>query len=90
MVRQPAVAGAFYPANAAVLRQMITELLKSSVAPCDTDRPKALIAPHAGYVYSGQVAGQAYAQLVTHAEVPRDSAWSRTPGAGPWTGVGEG
>ncbi len=71
MVRQPAVAGAFYPANAAVLRQTITELLKSSVAPCDTDPPKALIAPHAGYVYSGSVAGQAYAQLITHAEVIR-------------------
>lgn len=71
MVRQPAVAGAFYPANAAVLRQTITELLKSSVAPCDTDRPKALIVPHAGYVYSGPVAGQGYAQLITHAEIIR-------------------
>lgn len=71
MVRQPAVAGAFYPANAAVLRQTITELLKSSVAPCDTDRPKALIAPHAGYVYSGPVAGQGYALLITHAEIIR-------------------
>ncbi len=71
MVRQPAVAGAFYPANAAMLRQTISELLKSSVAPCETDRPKALIAPHAGYVYSGPIAGEAYAQLVTHAEVIR-------------------
>ena len=71
MVRQPAVAGAFYPANAAVLRETITELLKSSVASCDTNRPKALIAPHAGYIYSGPVAGQAYAQLITHAEVIR-------------------
>jgi len=71
MVRQPAVAGAFYPANAAVLRQTITQLLKSSVAPCDTDRPKALIVPHAGYVYSGPVAGQGYAQLITHAEIIR-------------------
>jgi MEMO1 family protein len=71
MVRQPAVAGAFYPANAAMLRQTISELLRSSVAPCETDRPKALIAPHAGYVYSGPIAGEAYAQLVRHAEVIR-------------------
>src|SRR3974390_2054776 len=69
MIRQPAVAGAFYPANAAVLRETITELLKSSVASGDTIRPKALIAPHAGYIYSGPVAGQSYAKLVTHAEV---------------------
>ncbi|HZD39454.1 MAG TPA: AmmeMemoRadiSam system protein B, partial [Terriglobales bacterium] len=68
MVRQPAMAGTFYPANTAMLRQTITELLKSSVA---SERPKALIAPHAGYVYSGPVAGQAYAQLVTHAEIIR-------------------
>lgn len=68
MVRQPAMAGTFYPANAAMLRQTITELLKSSVA---AERPKALIAPHAGYIYSGPVAGQAYAQLITHAEIIR-------------------
>lgn len=71
MVRQPAAAGAFYPANAAVLRETITKLLKSSATSCDTDLPKALIAPHAGYVYSGTVAGQAYAQLITHAKVIR-------------------
>jgi AmmeMemoRadiSam system protein B len=71
MVRQPAVAGTFYPANAAMLRETITELLKSSVASCEKEHPKALIAPHAGYVYSGPVAGQAYAQLITQAEIIR-------------------
>ena len=71
MVRQPAVAGPFYPANAAMLRQTIRELLKSPVASCETEQPKALIAPHAGYVYSGPVAGQAYAQLIRHAEIIR-------------------
>ena len=71
MVRQPAVAGTFYPANAAMLRQTITELLKSSVASRETEQPKALITPHAGYVYSGPIAGQAYAQLITHAEIIR-------------------
>jgi AmmeMemoRadiSam system protein B len=71
MVRQPAVAGTFYPANAAVLRQTITELLKPSVASCETEWPKALIAPHAGYVYSGPIAGQGYAQLIPHAEIIR-------------------
>jgi MEMO1 family protein len=71
MVRQAAVAGAFYPADAAMLRHTITELLKSSLASSKTEQPKALIAPHAGYVYSGPIAGQAYAQLITHAEIIR-------------------
>jgi AmmeMemoRadiSam system protein B len=71
MVRQPAVAGTFYPANAAMLRETIIELLKSSVASCEKGHPKALIAPHAGYVYSGPIAGQAYAQLITQAKIIR-------------------
>lgn len=71
MVRQPAVAGVFYPASATTLRQTVSELLKPSVASCESGRPKALIAPHAGYVYSGPVAGQAYAHLFTFAEAIR-------------------
>ncbi len=71
MVRQPAVAGAFYPVDAVMLRQMISELLKSFVALCGAERPKALIAPHAGYIYSGPVAAQAYAQLIAHAGLIR-------------------
>ena len=54
-----------------MLRQTVTELLNSSVASCEAERPKALIAPHAGYVYSGPVAGQAYAQLIPHADIIR-------------------
>ena len=54
MVRQPAVAGTFYPADAAVLRQTVKQLLALSVAPFETVPPKALIVPHAGYVYSGR------------------------------------
>ena len=51
MVRQPALAGTFYPADAAVLRQTVKQLLALSVAPFETVPPKALIVPHAGYVY---------------------------------------
>jgi AmmeMemoRadiSam system protein B len=71
MVRQPAVAGTFYPANVATLRRTVTELLESSADSVQTERPKALIAPHAGYVYSGPVAGQVYAQLTSYAETIR-------------------
>ena len=61
--RQPAVAGYFYPADAATLRQNIRDLLArvSMIA----DPPKALIAPHAGYSYSGPIAATAYASLTS-------------------------
>lgn len=71
MIRQPAVAGTFYPRDAAALGQMVTHLIGSEDNPGDilaeTAPPKALIVPHAGYIYSGEVAGQAYARLAGHA-----------------------
>ncbi|MEW5757096.1 MAG: AmmeMemoRadiSam system protein B [Pseudomonadota bacterium] len=59
--RYPAVAGMFYPDDPAELRAMITEFLQHA-AP-DGPAPKALIAPHAGYIYSGPIAASAYARL---------------------------
>lgn len=60
--RQPAVAGSFYPADAAQLHAMLDGFL--AVPPADPQGPpKAIIAPHAGYIYSGPVAASAYAQL---------------------------
>lgn len=58
-LRAPAVAGAFYPANPAALDRMVGDCL----AGADTEPlpAKAIIAPHAGYVYSGPIAGTAYA-----------------------------
>ena len=50
MIRQPAVAGTFYPADATILRQTVKQLLRPSVASL-TEPLKALIVPHAGYVY---------------------------------------
>ena len=60
-IRRPAVAGVFYPEDARELHRMVQEYLgaaRVSGAP-----PKAIIAPHAGFVYSGPVAGSAFAQL---------------------------
>jgi hypothetical protein len=57
--RPAAVAGRFYPADPASLRQMIQSFL--ATAPCQGADPKAVIAPHAGYVYSGPIAASAYA-----------------------------
>jgi len=61
-IREPAVAGMFYPEDAATLRHMVDEYLER-VAESSAPPPKALIAPHAGYIYSGPVAASAYARL---------------------------
>ena len=60
-VRRPAVAGLFYPDQPEELHAMIRGFLKQAEA--TGAAPKALIAPHAGYVYSGPVAASAYALL---------------------------
>lgn len=60
-VRPPAVAGMFYPGDAAVLRRDIDAMLDA--AHPEPMTPKALIVPHAGYIYSGPVAASAYALL---------------------------
>lgn len=60
-VRQAAVAGYFYPGEARELSRTVNALLEA--APRATTDPRALIAPHAGYIYSGPVAATAYRQL---------------------------
>jgi len=66
-VRQPAVAGAFYPQQGAALARTVSDLLKNARAQVDSTMPapKAMIVPHAGYVYSGPMAALAYARLAT-------------------------
>lgn len=66
-IQQPAVAGLFYPADAGELRDQVRLFLQQADV-ADTTPPKALIAPHAGYVYSGPIAGNAYALLKQVAE----------------------
>lgn len=63
-IRKPAVAGRFYPGDAARLSDEVADLLRSeaSAAPA-----LAVVAPHAGYLYSGAIAGQAFARV----QVPR-------------------
>ena len=63
-VREPAVAGAFYPGRAAELERQLDHLI-----PAEPERHTLLacVAPHAGYVYSGAVAGR----LFGHLELPR-------------------
>ncbi len=61
-IRRPAVAGTFYPGSAEELEAVVTACLAGADTP-DGPAPKALIAPHAGYLYSGPVAASAYARL---------------------------
>lgn len=70
LVRPSAVAGAFYPAAPAELAAQVEGLLGAAKA-AGPRRPKALIAPHAGYIYSGPTAAAAYAALAAHRDTYR-------------------
>jgi AmmeMemoRadiSam system protein B len=62
-IRRPAVAGTFYPSGAPALRSALAECTRKSARAHANGRPKALIAPHAGYMYSGPIAATAYGSL---------------------------
>ena len=68
LIREPAVAGTFYPADETVLRREVEGFLadareRARASGEEEWTPKALIVPHAGYIYSGPVAASAYACL---------------------------
>lgn len=65
-IRQPAVAGVFYPHDPVELRAQIAGLLAGN-GPAER-APKVLIVPHAGYLYSGPVAAAAYSRLTPAAD----------------------
>ncbi|MCX8154838.1 MAG: AmmeMemoRadiSam system protein B [Verrucomicrobiae bacterium] len=58
-VREPAVAGMFYPAQPRALAQEVQQHVDAGLGD-PTPPPKAIIAPHAGYLYSGPIAGSAF------------------------------
>lgn len=60
-IRNPAVAGMFYPGESGVLRDDVGAMLAD--VETVSEAPKAMIVPHAGYIYSGPVAASAYASL---------------------------
>ena len=63
-VRPTAVAGAFYPGDKIILAASVTSLLADAAGDSQaTSPPKAIIAPHAGYIYSGPIAASIYARL---------------------------
>jgi len=62
-IREPAVSGAFYPANKEELARQVDGFLANAEKTDIKGRIIALIVPHAGYVYSGQVAAYSFKQL---------------------------
>jgi len=65
MIRKPVVADTFYPGGAERLEQQVRAFMTDM---SKQERAVAIMVPHAGYVYSGQVAGQVYSQV----KIPRD------------------
>jgi hypothetical protein len=65
VVRPPAVAGKFYPGDGKKLEAAVKGFLEDALPPRG-EKPIALFAPHAGYVYSGQIAADAFRQAMGH------------------------
>jgi AmmeMemoRadiSam system protein B len=62
--REPAVAGMFYPSDSDTLREQVQGFIEKARPSGQPLLPKAIIAPHAGYIYSGAIAGSAYQHLL--------------------------
>ena len=65
MKREPAVAHQFYPGDPATLRRTLERLIPETATKL---KALAVVSPHAGYIYSGAVAGETFAAV----EIPRD------------------
>jgi len=63
LIRQPAVAGSFYPADPTTLDERVSAYLSEVCGGRSSPTPKALIVPHAGYAYSGPIAASAFVTL---------------------------
>ncbi len=63
-IREPAVAGSFYSANKQSLSLTLSNFFSESLPTPEAGSPKALIVPHAGYIYSGQIAANAFSHWI--------------------------
>ena len=72
IIRKPAVAGRFYPADREKLLEEVKACFEGAKPSVRQGKmPQALIVPHAGYIFSGRVAASGFAQLTADAEVKR-------------------
>ena len=69
--RIPAVAGLFYPADPHSLHAQVAGFLAAAMPGEMVTAPKAVVVPHAGYIYSGAVAASAYAELTQRRDTIR-------------------
>lgn len=67
-MREPAVAGLFYPRQPPELQASVQRYLREARGAASSPGIKALVGPHAGFQYSGPIAGSAYAPLKAHAQ----------------------
>lgn len=67
IIRPAAVAGMFYPDDSRQCTQQVLQLLHDNKAG-SSEQPKALVVPHAGYIYSGPIAAKAYNLLKPFAD----------------------
>lgn len=65
-IRQPCVAGSFYPAEKMVLERDLSLFLENSPDVDISQTIRSIIVPHAGFMYSGGVAARAYRQVISH------------------------
>lgn len=86
IIRSPAVAGTFYPADAKTLHAVVTDYLNQAQA-YTNQAPKALIAPHAGYIYSGSIAASAYNRLAADRNVIKRIVLLGPAHRGPFIGL---
>ncbi|MBU1745964.1 MAG: AmmeMemoRadiSam system protein B [Proteobacteria bacterium] len=61
-VRSPAVAGQFYPESATVLKLAVEKFMEDALPP-QVKKPVAIVVPHAGYIYSGQICADGWNQV---------------------------
>jgi len=80
MLRLPAVAGQFYPANPRELSRLIRQFTEAEV-PAEKVHARACIVPHAGYVYSGGVAGAVFSRVVLPGKIIVVGVRHSPPGA---------
>ena len=69
LIRKPVVAGRFYEGNMAVLAEQVRNMIDNAPLSDQTNQVLAIIVPHAGYVFSGEVAAAAYRQLDSECKI---------------------
>jgi len=70
-LREPVAAGRFYPVDAELLKKDIRSYLSSSVSADNDVQVRAIIVPHAGYIFSGKTAGTAFGYISADADYDR-------------------